>query len=603
MIIALLPLTMYSVSYELASGRPYSKFEELLLHAVDAQQHPDDCTFADLRQVFQIHDRLLTEGLVTLIQEGWIAMEQRGVEIHYRVTEEGKLTLASGRRPSNVQVRNARTSIVRERLTGQLARASDLAIITGTRLRGHAVRKAWREALKPRMVRSALNGGEVERLLPHSDERHEWIRWIDSVARVSQDLHYLPIWVDEDKSRVLGLPYQWQHLTSMILQEVVERAEEFDNEAVQKEILDLLTSRDGKEPAAEAFAGTAEMEAASFAVATATCGDIALTASEARGLAEQVLASSVGNVLLVVGRLDLDRAAAVRDILINLGTRGIQVDLLWSCGESDGPAKEILRHLGAARSKAPGQVVFNTAPAALAEDLLIASTSGGPVAVVGSFIDPSADDRGLCPAVRLSEPGILAALARLSAGWWESGTGDEGAVPAYRWKYLGERWAAEGAALISHPPTPVELGCPNGGPHTCSGEVVLLTGPQRITAGNEIRQEPGPRLMIGDGGSTIEALQTEFADLPEDVGRLYRAFGGLNGWRFLRRAGDSWAHPSEAILPSPSRLHRVVAARDRWLITSSGQPEAALSFLLTGHLAVKAWERTTPRRAVARLPT
>ena len=123
-----------------------------------------------------------------------------------------------------------------------------------------------------------------------------------------------------------------------------------------------------------------------------------------------------------------------------------------------------------------------------------------------------------------------------------------------------------------------------------------------LVGGNEIRHEPGPRLMIGDGRSTIEVLRTEFADLPEDVGRLYRAFGGLDGWRFLRRAGDLWPQRPEAILPSPSRLHRVVATRDRWLITSSGQPEPALSFLLTGHLAVKAWERTAPRRTAARLP-
>lgn len=45
--------------------------------------------------------------------------------------------------------------------------------------------------------------------------------------------------------------------------------------------------------------------------------------------------------------------------------------------------------------------------------------------------------------------------------------------------------------------------------------------------------------------------------------------------------------------------HRVVAVRDRWLISDTDEPEPDLSFLLAGHIAVKAWERTS---AQARTP-
>jgi hypothetical protein len=599
MTLVLLPLTMYVVTYELAHGRPYSRFEELLLHSIHKPPRGTGCTFADIREVFQIHDRLLTEGLVTLIQEGWVAMEQRDGEIHYLVTEEGRLTIASGRRPSNLRVRTARASIVRERLTGQLARAADLGIVNGTRLRGTANRKVWKEALKPRMLRSAINGGEAERLLPRADERQEWIRWIDSVARVSQDLHYLPVRVDLDEGRVLGLPYQWQHLVSMILQEVEERSEEFrDDPKLQNEIRELVrtaATRNGRPEADEGETGTA-----SFAVATITCMDVALTATESRDMAAQVLARCTGNALFVADRLDRKRASALRDVLISLLARGVQADLLWSSDESDEQIREILNVIGAARTKAalPATLTFNRVPSTISANLLVASTPQGPVAVVGSsFLEPDVADDALSPAARMSDPTILAALARLCAGWWEAAAGEDGPLPAHRWKYLAERWASEGAAPAAHASSALVANCPYGGTAACAGEIALLTGPREATIREEILTRAGPRFMAADGRSATEILGAEFTQtLPATVGSLYRAFGGIDGWRFLRRrSADPWAEQLEPELPKPSQLHRVLAARNQWLISRAGEPESALSFLLTGHVAVKAWERTSAR--------
>lgn len=109
--------------------------------------------------MFRVHDRLLTEALVTLIQEGWIAMRQVGQEMHFMVTDEGKRTVESGRQPESTLVRARRQSIVMERLSGQLIRASELMMITRGMLRRARNGRPFREGLPPRVQRTRLNVG------------------------------------------------------------------------------------------------------------------------------------------------------------------------------------------------------------------------------------------------------------------------------------------------------------------------------------------------------------------------------------------------------------------------------------------------------------
>ncbi|MDQ0940506.1 hypothetical protein QFZ67_002211 [Streptomyces sp. V1I1] len=598
MIRVLLPLNMYNVTYELAHGRPYSKLEELLLRAVNDAQGPAGRTFRDLRGVFKVHDRLLTEGLVTLIQEGWVAMVQHEQEMHYLVTEEGRLTISSGRRPSNLRVRTSRANIVRERLTGQLARSSDLSLITSQALRRATNRLAWSEALRPRMIRSAINGGETERLLPRSDQRQEWIRWIDSVARVNTDLYYLPVRVDLDKSEVIGLPHRWQHLTKMILEEVAERHDDLANDAdFQRELSELMRNSAARNGRREAGDTPAPGRTKPYAEAPVSCQDIALTTAESLRLVDDVLARSSGNVLIVAGRLDREGAIAARDLLVGLRDRGVNVDLLWSCEEIESLTKEVLDVLGAARGGPPkvGKVTFNRTPAHAAADLVLASTETGPVAVVGSgLLSSPADGDSLSPAARFSDPGVLGALARLCAGWWEEIPGDEGTLPAHRWKHLAERWVGEAAVARSAAPVPAFAESASCGADECTGLVALLIGPQQATVRRELAAESGPRYLVADAGSSADALATQTSeDLPEGVGRLYRAVGGREGWRFLRRPGDTWKGADALRLPPPSPLHRVAAVGEQWLIEYADARNPALSFCITGHVAVRAWERTS----------
>ncbi|WP_329087349.1 hypothetical protein OG979_28775 [Actinomadura citrea] len=589
MIHALVPLSMYSVRYELAFGRPYGRFEELLLHAV--AENARGSRFAELRECFQLHDRLLTEGLVTLIQEGWVAMEQVEKEIHYLVTEEGRETVASGRRPSNLKVRSRHATIVRERLTGQLAAAKDLIVVSAARLRGANGRSVWREALRPRMSRMAVNGGEVERFLPRGvDGRQEWIRWIDSATRVSQDLHYLPVRVDTEERRVLGLPYNWLHLEPLIVDEVEERAEALSDEQFQEDIRELIRSTASRASRRARDARTVTAES-SFAVTTGTCDDIALTAAESRAAATGVLDRCSGHALLVVGRLTADSARGVRDAVVRLVSRGVQVDLLWSSADHE-RTKEAFSVLSAARAQAtaPGAVVFNTVSAQLPADLLLATTSSGPEAVVGPALTCT-ESGTLNPSIRLTDRAVLAALARLAAGWWTAYSDSTGTLPPFRWKHFAEEWAGE-AAISAAAPEPRE--CRHTPGTRCTGELTLLTGPRHRIVESELSAEPGPRLLVADGLSTVgEVTDGMMAILPAAVGSRYRIFGGREGWRIMRRTVDGWIPPSTPDFAPASPLTRIVAVRDRWLVHSAGGEESSLAYVMAGHLASTAWKRTS----------
>ncbi|MFJ1874864.1 MULTISPECIES: hypothetical protein [Streptomyces] len=599
---------MYSVTYELAHGRPYSKLEELLLKAVNDFDGPAGCTFSDLGKIFLVHERLLTEGLVTLIQEGWVAMVQQGNEVHYLITKEGRLTIESGRRPSNLRVHTRHAKIVRERLTGQLARSSDLQLVTGPNAVRASGSRSWKKhQLTPRMQRTKINGGETEHLLPRSRTRQEWIRWIDSVARLNTDLYYLPVLVDPERDEVMGLPHQWRSLKPLVLEEVTERYEEFAEDAgFQEKPNEVVQAAAAMNEQRSSHSATAPPVDNTFAEASIRCADYALTGDEGRQLAEQVLAECSGNVLIVAARLDVQKASAARELLTSLRRRGVNADLLWSSAQVEGAAEaeaeakpivavdEINHLLGAARGgPGSGKVVFNRTPSPAATDLVLATTERGPVAVMGAdVLCASAERSRLSPAVRFSDPAALASVARLCAGWWEEIPGDEGTLPSHRWKHLAERWAGEAALSLDLDPgkSPVPShDCPEG---QCVSTVSLLIGLQSADLREELAAGQGRRFLVADSGCTREALAVKITEnTPAQATGLYRAVGGVDGWQLLEWTAGAWKLTEVAWLAKSPERGRVTASDDRWLVEDRAEDAPALSFSVSGHAAVRAWQR------------
>ncbi|MGV9292787.1 hypothetical protein [Amycolatopsis sp. NPDC003676] len=433
-----LPLSMYSVGYELVRGRPYSPLEAMLLRTVLETSSVSGSTFADLRSLFQVHDRLLTEALVTLIQEGWVAMRQVGQEMHFMITDEGKRTVDSGRQPESVLVRTRRQRIAMERLSGQLIRASELMMVTRAMLRRARNGKPFPEGLPPRVQRTKLNVGEVERLLPRSDQHQEWIRWIDPAVRVSQDMHYLPIQVDLDAGCVFGLPPQWRDMSEVVIRLITENASEFDlgpavGEAVRalarKNNIGTTLNRPGPDAASYEYLSTAIADV-----------DVAVSANEKRHLLDDFAAVATGSVFVVANGLVESSAKTVQELVVLLLKRGVNVDLLWSSEDDD---EVIISAFQRTRGEGgAGKLTLLANTGTVTTDLVLGTAQSGPVAIVGTSVFAQAD-RGI--SARLAGYRALTSLARLAAGWWEESSGDDTAVAVYRWRHTAERWASEGA--------------------------------------------------------------------------------------------------------------------------------------------------------------
>jgi hypothetical protein len=93
------PVAVFSVSYELRSGRPYSSFERLVLRAIVEGV----TSLGDLEAAFAVHRRVLVESVITLVHAGWVALG--GGDVDLVATPAGHAAVASDRPPSTVTIR------------------------------------------------------------------------------------------------------------------------------------------------------------------------------------------------------------------------------------------------------------------------------------------------------------------------------------------------------------------------------------------------------------------------------------------------------------------------------------------------------------------
>ena len=75
-VIVLIPLSRFRISFEVAAGRPYSQLERLMLRAI--AEGANELT--KIEETFQVHPRLIVEALVTLTHAGWLSIGGSGHE-------------------------------------------------------------------------------------------------------------------------------------------------------------------------------------------------------------------------------------------------------------------------------------------------------------------------------------------------------------------------------------------------------------------------------------------------------------------------------------------------------------------------------------------
>src|SRR5207244_8549279 len=105
--IVLVPVSRYRIEFDVASGRPYSVLERLVLDAVREGM----TSLASLHGIFQIPQRRLIEALVTLTQAGWLAVGGND-EPGFMLTAEGHEALVSGQEPRSSLVLEGTSSFI-----------------------------------------------------------------------------------------------------------------------------------------------------------------------------------------------------------------------------------------------------------------------------------------------------------------------------------------------------------------------------------------------------------------------------------------------------------------------------------------------------------
>ncbi|MGW3265511.1 hypothetical protein [Streptomyces sp. NPDC001056] len=544
----LLPLDVFRVSYEVAVGRPYSKLEELLLRLIAEDQGEEGRVFEDLREAFQVHERLLVEGLVTLLREGWVAMVQSDHGIRYVVTDEGLVTIDKGRRPASLRVQSRHAKIVREALNSQVEHINNLEVFTAEEIHRKTGRMAIRFALRRRQHRATLNGGEVEWLLPRSSGEQQWIRRIGSDARVQRGKYFLPLRVDLQERTVQGLPSNWSQLVPLVLEQTEEQFSDLAvGDEAQRRFGSLLKERGGHRSRGRYFARGDVLPEPT----TVPCAEATLRSIESRRLAERALERASGRALIVTSHLDDSQVGRLSEVVTGLCRRGVSVDVLWSCADvSEETRRGLVGALESVRGQSgPGKVFFNRTPADAKAEFVLADTNAGPVAVLGAglLLEP-AQDESISPAVIVDDAHGVSTLALLASGWWQDSSDNHTELAASRWRRVAENWVEDAALNLAGPAREEPESYPDA-------VQPLFPQPRGSAEASEVS------LLIGAQGAVTRDR------LVDDCGSKGNRLPDIRG-------------PVE-----------VTASAREWVVGVRGAGQSTVSFQLRGPRAAELWQR------------
>lgn len=457
--IALIPLSRFKITYRVATGRPYSKFEHLVLRAV-AEGATD---LRALHDIFRIHSRLVIEALVTLIQAGWIVVGGFGRPA-FLLSSDGRRALDSGETPETLVVFTPPpTVVVMERLTGALLPNTELRFWSRIDLKA-----VWNSSMRlvPAVSETALDQGQVQHLIPR--RREEWLRWVGPIELIGQGAHWLPVDVSPDRGRVNGLPDAWRaRLTDLILDEARHQIVEMDEESANQEWYadrpnvsqepdpgryDSLEPDLPKRPTGEFFIA---VESDDFLFGALAHGDYLRTA----------ITRARSAVLIASAFLRMESICQLENQLLSALARGVRIDLLWGYTSADNADQKAaldwlrkLAHTAKGRGL-PGRIWFNAAPSDSHMKVLIYDTEEDDFeGCVGSFnwlSSVKAEKQSLSSdtleiSLLLHDALLLASLVRCVAGVCAS-------LPSERISSTSDRWMTIASDLEKHSLTTQDL--------------------------------------------------------------------------------------------------------------------------------------------------
>lgn len=315
--IVFLPVSRYKIEYQVAAGRPYSRFERLLLEAVASEQEGNSLDV--LHRTFHVHRRVVIEGLVTLMQAGWIAIRATtDARQGFVMTTAGQQALGNPNElPKNISVFKRTGFVVGERVEGQLARGGDIRFSTRAELAPH-----WDAgvAIPKGRIPHPVEEGLVLPLLRRYPG--EWIRACDSIDIVRDSADFVLADVDTNNQVITGVPQEW---IPLLRDELLERVR-------QREKRLAIEGKSPEDHALRKFVrqvGPVVANDPDEWLLAPDAGRIIAGSDEHHAILEDRLANARSYVAIVSGRLDLRTVEQLAEPLRAAVRRGVLVDILW----------------------------------------------------------------------------------------------------------------------------------------------------------------------------------------------------------------------------------------------------------------------------------
>ena len=451
--IVLVPLSRFRITYEIAAGRPFSQLERMILRAIK----DGASELAELRDTFQVHPRLLIEGLVTLTHAGWLSIGGPGHE-GFVLTSGGNEAATSDRPPSTTEVSSRQASVVMERLTGALISNSDVRFTSRNEL-DHV----WDHVVKlaAEVTDNRLDEGQVQHLLPR--QQGEWVRWIGPIDMLTKDANWLPVNVEIQPENVVGLPDPWVPRLQKTIMAKAHRAVEAESldqkgRSLSWPLGGQKLSRAGSD---EDGPETLRVPPLSWS-STVSKDDFCFTANDHEKLAVAAFGEAQTSILVASAFANTEKLELLRECIDATLERGVNIDLLWGYTAEGGQNRRALiewlsKVAYRAKRDGWGLLRFNKEPSDSHGKLLLWDGPTGFNACIGSYNWLStlvSQDEASLPrnvTVQISEPAIVAALARCAAGFWSAVETDVLLSTADRWR----RVAADLDMVAAHEDTPI----------------------------------------------------------------------------------------------------------------------------------------------------
>jgi hypothetical protein len=448
--IVLLPISRYKVSYRTAEGVPHSQLEGLMMRAMAEGVQ----TLNDVEDTFAIHRRLLIQALVGLIQEGYVAL---GSGSRYLLTDDGEAIAAGEQRHRVRETPERSTTVVMERLVGLVAPSREVRYV-GRRETEELVAPPQ---IPPRRHDPRLDPAQVRHLVPKGPD--EWVRSIDDVRLIARGANWLPVRVDAQNRRILGVPDRWMRLLTPVLLEAAPTESVPTPDPFFERQLVLGEPRGGL---AEDLGGGAYVD---------IDGADVIDDTEAGEVLERVLSEATETVIIAapIGRVATVMEA--RAAIVAALERGVDVHLL-AAGVDETARAEIERLAFDLRDTRFRVVV---SPEAGHVSAVVWKGYAGWSAIVGAIGWLGAAPSGSGLIVR--HPDVVGMIAETVASAWRSLPGQSLSSVPGRWSQLAAELEASGVGRSSGA-TRVRIAV--GG----EAESVLSEG------GTEI----GPRACVGE---------------------------------------------------------------------------------------------------------